>query len=80
MVEAVKETDPSAFINVVRTEQLQVKFYHKPQEYRSWYPSWRLTERTYRRIPQQLEERKERAKHEGPDRINIIDIGRRITK
>lgn len=32
VVEAVKETDPSAFINVVRTEQLQGKFYHKPQE------------------------------------------------
>ena len=32
VVEAVKKTDPSAFINVVRTEQLQGKFYHKPQE------------------------------------------------
>lgn len=32
VVEAVKKTDPGAFINVVRTEQLQGKFYHKPQE------------------------------------------------
>ena len=32
VVEAVKKTDPNAFINVVRTEQLQGKFYHKPQE------------------------------------------------
>lgn len=32
VVEAVKKTDSSAFINVVRTEQLQGKFYHKPQE------------------------------------------------
>lgn len=32
VVEAVKRTDPDAFINVVRTEQLQGKFYHKPQE------------------------------------------------
>ena len=32
VVEAVKKTDPDAFINVVRTEQLQGKFYHKPQE------------------------------------------------
>lgn len=32
VVEAVKKTDPEAFINVVRTEQLQGKFYHKPQE------------------------------------------------
>lgn len=32
VVEAVKRTDPGAFINVVRTEQLQGKFYHKPQE------------------------------------------------
>lgn len=32
VVEAVKKTDPVAFINVVRTEQLQGKFYHKPQE------------------------------------------------
>ncbi len=32
VVDAVKKTDPGAFINVVRTEQLQGKFYHKPQE------------------------------------------------
>ena len=32
VVEAVRRTDPEAFINVVRTEQLQGKFYHKPQE------------------------------------------------
>ena len=32
VVEAVKKMDPGAFINVVRTEQLQGKFYHKPQE------------------------------------------------
>lgn len=32
VVEAVKKKDPGAFINVVRTEQLQGKFYHKPQE------------------------------------------------
>lgn len=32
VVEVVRETDPVAFINVVKTEQLQGKFYHKPQE------------------------------------------------
>lgn len=32
VVEAVKEQDPTAFINVVRTERLQGRFYHKPQE------------------------------------------------
>lgn len=32
VVEAIKKTDQGAFINVVRTEQLQGKFYHKPQE------------------------------------------------
>ncbi len=32
VVEFVKRVDPDAFINVVRTEQLQGKFYHKPQE------------------------------------------------
>lgn len=32
VVEAVRKTDPGAFVNVVRTEQLQGKFYHKPQE------------------------------------------------
>lgn len=32
VVAAVKEQDPNAFINVVRTEQLQGRFYHKPQE------------------------------------------------
>ena len=32
VVEFVKRVDPDAFINVVRTEQLQGKFYHKPAE------------------------------------------------
>lgn len=32
VVEFVKRVDPEAFINVVRTEQLQGKFYHKPAE------------------------------------------------
>lgn len=32
VVEFVKRVDPDAFINVVRTEQLQGKFYHKPEE------------------------------------------------
>lgn len=32
VVEVIRETDPVAFINVVKTEQLQGKFYHKPQE------------------------------------------------
>lgn len=32
VVEFVKRIDPEAFINVVRTEQLQGKFYHKPEE------------------------------------------------
>lgn len=32
VVEVVKRVDPDAFINVVKTEQLQGKFYHKPQE------------------------------------------------
>lgn len=32
VVKTVKETDPGAFINVIRTEQLRGKFYHKPQE------------------------------------------------
>jgi len=32
VVEFVKRVDPDAFINVVRTEQLQGKLYHKPAE------------------------------------------------
>lgn len=32
VVEVVRKVDPGAFINVVKTEQLQGKFYHKPQE------------------------------------------------
>ena len=32
VVEFVKRVGPDAFINVVRTEQLQGKFYHKPEE------------------------------------------------
>ncbi len=32
VVEFVKRVDPDAFINVVRTEQLQGRFYHKPAE------------------------------------------------
>jgi len=32
VVDFVKRVDPDAFINVVRTEQLQGKFYHKPAE------------------------------------------------
>lgn len=32
VVEFVKRVDPDAFINVVKTEQLQGKFYHKPEE------------------------------------------------
>ena len=32
VVEFVKRVDPDAFINVLRTEQLQGKFYHKPAE------------------------------------------------
>jgi len=32
VVEFVRRVDPDAFINVVRTEQLQGKFYHKPAE------------------------------------------------
>ena len=32
VVDFVKRIDPDAFINVVRTEQLQGKFYHKPEE------------------------------------------------
>ena len=32
VVEFVKRIDPDAFINVVRTEQLQGRFYHKPEE------------------------------------------------
>jgi uncharacterized membrane-anchored protein YitT (DUF2179 family) len=32
VVEFVKRVDPDAFINVVRTEKLQGRFYHKPAE------------------------------------------------
>lgn len=32
VIQTVHETDPGAFINAVRTEQLSGRFYHKPQE------------------------------------------------
>ena len=32
VIHAVKETDPEAFVNVIRTEQLSVRFYQKPTE------------------------------------------------
>ena len=32
VIHAVKETDPEAFVNVIRTEQLSGRFYQKPTE------------------------------------------------